>query len=241
MVATPTVDGKVDGHYLVSLVDSMRAAMARGHTVYLQIEPFCVYLPMVRSKLVQKFLDSNADDLFFIDSDQGWDPQAFVRLIERSQEIVGGVPPLKSDSQAFPCLLHTDANGFPLVDAESGLLNAMVLGTGFLRIRREAVNRYLDHYGREALAVVERNPDGSERQRYYGIFDTRKDGETWYGEDVWFGNQWRALGGDLWIDPDIHFTHTGTRTWSGNFHDYLRALPGGGGEPAADWQFQPRT
>lgn len=239
-IAMPTGDGKTEVQCMVSILEAMHIAKNKGYQVQFVAEPMCIYIGMARNKLVMKFLKSGATDLFFIDADQGFDPQGFMRVLERDELIVGGVPPMKSDSGRFPGLLFTDENGRPSVNPATGLIEAAVLGTGFMRIKREAILSFIEHY-REGLEVIERDIGGGERCRYWNIFDTRQVGTDWFGEDVFFGRRWQEMGGKLWVDPDITFTHIGTKSWQGNLHDHLRALPGGGGEKPSDWNFEVRT
>ena len=225
-IAVPTIDGKIDGRCHVSLCDSIVAARKRGHTAYTVLYPHCVYLAMVRSKAVEEFLASPATDLFFVDADQGFSSEEFIRVLESDHEIVGGVPPMKNDELQFPGLQCNTPEGYPLAGPD-GLIEYEVLGTGFMRIKRQALERFIAHYGEDDLLVIESNRDGSERRRYMNVFDTQKVGTTWYGEDVNFCRLWRAMGGKLWVDPNIDFSHTGTKTWFGNRHEYLMRCPGG--------------
>jgi hypothetical protein len=51
---------------------------------------------------------------------------------------------------------------------------------------------------------------------------------VWWGEDYAFSRNWLALGGELWIVPDLNLTHHGPDTvYPGNFHNFLRRQPGG--------------
>jgi hypothetical protein len=43
------------------------------------------------------------------------------------------------------------------------------------------------------------------------------------GEDIYFNRLWCAMGEKIWIDPQVDFTHRGSRVWKGNFIDHAMA------------------
>ena len=50
----------------------------------------------------------------------------------------------------------------------------------------------------------------------------------WYGEDYAFSRNWLALGGDIWLVPDLQLDHhSADQVYPGNFHIYMRKQPGG--------------
>ncbi len=61
---------------------------------------------------------------------------------------------------------------------------------------------------------VEDHGDGTQAE-YFDVFQTGigLDGK-WWGEDYAFCHKWQALGGQIWIDPDILFTHSGRNSWT---------------------------
>ncbi len=65
--------------------------------------------------------------------------------------------------------------------------------------------------------------DGSQ-PRHHRVFEPGGaiiDGQFW-GEDLVFCKAWEKLGGTLWIDPNVTFSHVGRKAWSGNFLQYLQ-------------------
>ena len=77
-------------------------------------------------------------------------------------------------------------------------------------MKRTALARFLPHVGqyehsREASGAVIND---------FNLFrvGVEPDG-TWYGEDVYFCKAWRAMGGEIWIDPYIEFSHAGRKKW----------------------------
>lgn len=41
------------------------------------------------------------------------------------------------------------------------------------------------------------------------------------GEDIYFQQRYREMGGTVWCEPNIHFKHIGVNAWEGNFKLYM--------------------
>ena len=121
----------------------------------------------------------------------------------------------------WPQLLGPQRNG---ISAETGLLAGTMVATAFMRLKEDVFATILRKY-MDDLLIIERNPDGKERERYLNFFDCQQVGDRWWGEDARFCRLWTDLGGEIWIDPDIEFNHTGPKTYVGNYHEFLKKKP----------------
>jgi len=264
IIATPSYQGDIQDLCVGSLLRAQRECIQAGIWVEWMPLSGSPYVEALRNMLVREFLNVPvATDLVFLDSDVGFEPGALVRLLQYDADVVGGMYPYKSDAGGFPGVLEQDAAGMP-VPVEVGLLDgtgkpllgpdgqpqrqqlaqAIMLPTGFLRIRRNVFERFREHYSPNGeLEVVERQRDGAETGRYINYFETRQIGDLWFGEDVWFCWQWRKMGGTVLLDPDIHFSHSGRKHWKGNYHQH-RARQAGGALQDTDtpegWQTRAR-
>lgn len=232
-IATPAYDGKVEATCTASLIEGMRFLTDKGIPCTWRYLAGCCYLPIARNKLVRQFLASDCTDFVFVDADVGFEVGGLYKILQHDREIVGGAYPFKTDREDYPVQIFTDAAGFPLVDPETGLIQAKGLPTGFMRIKREVFERMAS----PELEVVEYDSQFKARESYQAFFDTKKLGTYWWGEDYLFCKMWSDMGGKLWLAPNITFTHSGGQMWAGNYHDWLRRQPGGGGEKPADWKF----
>lgn len=202
------------------MCDRMLVAMNIGAS-YIGLDGDC-YLSKVRSKLATKFLEDypDADSLFFIDDDVGFPPGKAVEFILRNEEVVAGVYPKKSENIDFPCVLLGDKskNGAPIMS--NGLVAASMVPTGFLRIKRSALEKIAAN-SRKFWTV--HDADITKQRLYSEIFKmgVDRDGGDWVGEDPWFCRECISLGIDIWVDPDIQFTHRGSRKWTASLNDYL--------------------
>ena len=88
--------------------------------------------------------------------------------------------------------------------------------TGFLRIKRHVLEKMA------AASTKFKSLEDGVWKDYYNIFEMGpgSDGQ-WYGEDDAFCRKWADMGGLIWVDPDIQFTHRGTKKWTAKLLDHL--------------------
>lgn len=187
----------------------------------------CPYLPTARNTLVAMFLDDpEATDLFFIDSDLSFDPAGAVKILARSEGIVAGIYPLKRMAESYPVKLRTE-DGIPL--GRDGLIEAELLPTGFMRIKRGVFDRLKAAYPHLQYADSVVEILGHKTKEAWDFFHMGIDSERqrWTTEDYAFCQRWRDIGGTLWVYPDINFEHVGSHPYTGNLHEFLLRQPGG--------------
>ncbi len=156
--------------------------------------------------------DTDATDLFFIDADVAFDADAVLRILERDEEIVAGIYPLKRDEGDFPVKIKTE-DGVPI--GQNGLIEAELIPTGFMRIKRVVFDIMEKKY--PELKYTLNNVSEA-----YDFFNMGiEEGTKWTTEDYAFCNKWSKIGGQLWVAPDINFTHVGRKKYMGNYHNYL--------------------
>jgi hypothetical protein len=187
------------------------------------IWPGLCYLDQARDLVAQKFLESDSTDLLFIDSDMGWDPKAVTRILEAEGDVVAGLYPFKMDEESYPVRVPVDANGMATRRGDLVVLDGAP--TGFLRIRREVLERMIAL--RPEWKVESYNPKTDKTQTYYHLFRCEQEGTKWWGEDYNFCRKWIEMGGEVLGLPDIQFTHVGKKAWTGNFETFMRKQPGG--------------
>lgn len=228
-IATPAYSGALSVEYVGALLAGMSELGSAGIVTTWRALPGLCYVDMARAELVRAFLETDATDLFFIDDDVGFPADGMIRLLRRDVDIIGGAYPKKTEDAQYPVRPLTEPDGRPVVDPETGLIECDGLPTGFLRIRRRVFETMVARFPDRAYQA-----DG---KTLYDLFPIeRHSGQKW-GEDFRFCQLARGCGFRVWCEPDIDFTHVGRRGWRGNYHEYLRALPGGGGPKPAHWRF----
>jgi hypothetical protein len=158
-----------------------------------------------RNTLTARFLhNKESTHLMFIDSDIGWEAWHLLVLLNRDVDVIGGLYPMKSMPVKW-CV-----NGFE--GAETGpdhLQEVTKTGTGFLLIKREVFEKLNAHpavrpFVNDIGLPAELNP----HMKTY--FDTAVREGRYYSEDWTFCENWRDLGGKVWVDKRVLLKHTGT-------------------------------
>lgn len=194
------------------------------------------YVDRARNTICTKFLeDPEATDLFFIDSDMQWNPEAFVHMLMQPEEVVGGSYPTKNlwnGWTSHPILKEEDGKLHPIGRAlpdGSALLKAEAVASGFLRIKRSALEKFRDHYPDFRYKEPYADPSNKDRT-YIEFFACGREGMTKYGEDMMFCKRLREMGMDMFIYPNVNIGHYGVKGWLGNYDKFLK----GGGQVQDD-------
>ena len=221
VIAIPCHSGLLNSECVLSLLAAQHLLAAKGIECEVNIINGCAYLPVARNTLVAMFMkDKDATDLFFIDADVGFDPTAVIKLLARPESIVAGIYPLKRDLVGYPVKIKT-SEGSPL--GRDGLIEAESLPTGFMRIKRAAFEELEKAYPELKYGATVVNTLGADVDEAYDFFNMGAIGSSeWTTEDFAFCQRWRDIGGTLWVYPDIEFTHTGNKAFTGNYHKYLK-------------------
>lgn len=158
--------------------------------------------------------DPEADSIFFIDADLGFDPIAFMHVMLHPKDIAGAAYPMKTPDTQFTMGAYADKDGQGVAD-NRGFVRVSRLGTGFMRITRNAIELMQAAYPE----TVYHDPDRS----VYALFKTGVHDGIYYGEDYNFCRAWTALAGEMWCLLDATFEHVGHRSWVGNLHDQIQS------------------
>jgi hypothetical protein len=220
MFATPSLNHQVSLEYLRSTVETVGLLLACGvRFAFKQVggDPF---IDKARNGLVTEFLTDHPDysDFFFLDDDIGWPAGKVLEFLWREEDIVAGVYPQKSEKTSYPADLKLEDG---CIVERNGLVKAAMAPTGFMRIKRHVLEKMAatcEQYWEPVLNV----PEG--RTRYAMFRAGFREGVGWQGEDYAFCRDWIDLGGEIWVDPTIPFTHRGHRLWRGIFLDEIKAV-----------------
>lgn len=219
--ATPTRD-RPHPAYLASLEACLPAVEAAGFTHSCVFEVGCPYISAARARMLGKSLRAGFDQIVFLDDDVSWEPQDMVKLLTTEGDVVGGTYRFKQDDEKYMALLHTDDEHKPVL-RDDGCISASRVPAGFLRVSYRAVWRYMAGYP-DCICYADKPPT-------VDLFNHGAHAGQWWGEDYALSRRWRALGGDVWLIPDLNLTHNGAdKAYPGNFHKFLLRQPGGSEE-----------
>ena len=170
-----------------------------------------------RNTLTAKFLyNKESTHLMFIDADIGWEPWHLLVMLNAQKDVIGGLYPMKSLPVKW-CV-----NGFDgaEVSEDGNLQEVSKTGTGFMLIKRDVFEKLNAHpatkpFMNDIGLPAELNPF----MKTY--FDTAVRENRYYSEDWTFCENWRDLGGKVWVDKRVLLKHTGTYVFDFQTQDQL--------------------
>lgn len=222
MILTPCHE-KPAWQYTLSLADTLVSLARLGIRATVEFVVGNSNLPRARNELAAVFLASDYSDAILIDDDMGWKLNDIVRLLASDKPVIGAVGRKKVDKPisdpSIWCVRLIPGTRDNLRQDEMGAVEVAGVGTGCLKIERGVFGRLVAEHpewkrrGHDAMTPAI-------REKYHKFFRFADD-EHDTGEDYQFCNDWRALGGEVWIDPSIGLIHAGLHGFTGCFGDVL--------------------
>ena len=212
-IATPSFSGGPSGPYTYSLMRTKEAAAECGISIHWCLLTANCHVDDSRNYLVREFLETDCEDFFFIDADVGWQPEDFIKLVLSDHDVVAGIYPKKNDVYDYPVIFPA---GEMWADSD-GWVKASKVPTGFLRFKRSVIQRLYDAENRKFNSVkeVDRLPQAIIFERTF-VDNKRISG------DYSACDKWAAMGGEIFVDPEMRFIHEGTKEWAGKLGHHLR-------------------
>jgi hypothetical protein len=204
-IGTVSSSATVSAYYTSSIFKSQKLLKENGIDCYLDIiidEPL---IQLARNKLLSLFIESDCDELIFIDSDQAWDPEDLLKLINIDKDFVGAPVILKTSNNYNVSFKDPSSNELMEVD---------FVGTGFLKISKRVAE--------EVFSYSEEYIDGDSVCRM--AFEVKVLDKSIMSEDFMFCKKWKDLGGKIFIDTSINPYHIGSVSYQGDFKEYLSFL-----------------
>lgn len=169
-----------------------------------------------RNVCLAKFLQSDADELFFLDSDVACGAGVFTRMLTHRVDIVAGVYRQKCDDEKYPVRWKGGIEK-RVVDVRTGLLAAEAVPFGFIRISRNMIQFLVETYP-DMWFHTPLLPD----VKIPALFSTECIGHEFWGEDFYFCRLLRQTRHMIWVDPEIPLMHVGDKVYPGHLGRYLR-------------------
>jgi hypothetical protein len=234
-IGTPCFGGQLSWLYAVSLLKLQKNFTSRGWNINYLLQAGDALVTRARQTIVCHFLDNpQATHLLFVDADIGFEPEQVLRLLEFDADVVGAVYPAKQinwdqipaavqagrsplESAALSYVVERDAA--EEVVTRGGFLKSRYAGTGFLMIRRPALEAMIKHYPELRYTHEHRGHDpliGSPWRS--ALFNCMIDQKTGYylSEDFSFCRRWTDMGGEIWVDYTSRLNHVGLMVYRGN-------------------------
>jgi hypothetical protein len=172
-------------------------------------------ISLARAIIAQDFWDSDCDQLFCLDSDICWNPEAFLSLVESKYEFTAGLYPCRQPGQ----MKFTTRGVFDGV--ADGWIRTRGIGAGFVCLKRSVLQKMRDAY-------PELKARDKKRGRWmYLLYDPMIVDFEPLGEDFAFCERWCRIGGAILCPTKYEFAHKGTTIYSGSFeNDHSEEMKG---------------
>ena len=252
-LATPMYGGQCHGLYTKSLMDTTAVTMQHG----LQLQIYYMFneslITRARNYCAANFMKSDADWLFFVDSDIAWgamDLMYMWHLISTRDDlkVFCGLYPKKTI--AWEKVLHAAKSGMydndptllekvagdmvfnPLPDeypdGQAPIFEPVKIkegATGFMFIHRSVFEKYNEEHP-ERLYTPDHLREGEFKhgERIMAYFDCIiNDQNRYLSEDYMFSEYCRDMGIDIWALPMVELIHCGSHIFQGKLIDMAMA------------------
>jgi len=210
MIGTPCYDGRLDVWYTNSLVNTIKESYKHDVEITPMWVSFDALIQRARNDTIQIALEGGFDDLIWIDSDIEWQPEWFFKLLDHPVDVVGGTYRKKGDREEY-VIRQLDKN---TIDPQTGLIEVQGLGTGFLRMSRNAI-QYLWDTNRPYID----KKDNKERRMIFDVIVTDND---LMSEDIYALQKLIDGGFKIWLDPSMTCSHIGPYKFRGDFSTWYK-------------------
>lgn len=223
LISTPCDGNNLDMFYVSSLSQTIGMIRELGGWVNWHTSPGCADLPLARAKLLGKFYRSDATHMLLVDADMGWEANSVLRLLLADREYIGAAGPKKGYPIIFAANnASEDGEIWPTeVEVDTGIIQCTEVGAAFMLMNKSCASKMVEAY-KDTLGW-----DSGENITEYAVYDpmvftTPKGKRMRWSEDFSFCKRWRALGGKIYLCPEIELKHTGSHTWSAKQSDNFR-------------------
>ena len=209
LAAIPAYDRKIACETARSLLLEQGAATLHGHELHVAFIPGTSLITQARNQAVRQFIDSDADRMVFVDADVAWETGSLLRVASHKVDFCGGAYRYKDAEEGYPVgWLDRDELW---ADPDTGLLEVAMLPGGFLSLSREVFVRLAQAHPERAYSF--------HGQAFQAFFHC-PPGD---GEDGAFCRDWRNIGGQVWLDPELTLTHVdGAQSYVGHIGNWLK-------------------
>jgi hypothetical protein len=218
VVATPCFGGQISVLYAASLFKLQQLIRSySGLALKVLFKDGDALITRARASLLSQFLDDEAaTHLLFLDADIGFEAEQVLRLIQCGADMCAAVYPVKRidwdkvrqtietarpDPAAAALRYVFEVDDPSAVIERAGFVKVRYAGTGFLMIRRDAVERMCARYPQLQYRRDHSTDAATTSDKRFALFECMiaEDG-TYLSEDFAFCKRWTDMGGEIWAD-----------------------------------------
>ena len=234
VIATPCFGGQISVGYAASLLKLEKLARRYANfSLKVLFKDGDALITRARAGLVSQFLeDATATHLLFIDADIGFEPEQALRLIACGADMCAAIYPIKRidwdkvkstmdaarpnpAAAALKYVFEVDDPG--AVTEKAGFVKVRYAGTGFLMVRRAALEIMCARYPQLQFKRDHSTDAATVSDNRFALFESMiaEDG-TYLSEDFAFCKRWTDIGGEIWADLSSKLSHVGPMTFCGD-------------------------
>ena len=247
-VATPMYGGQCAGMFTKSCADLSAICTQYGIPLQFYFLFNESLITRARNYCCDEFMRSGADHMMFIDSDIGFNPQDIIAMMalqsqDSKYEIIGGPYPKKCISwekiklavdkglaDENPNNLEKYVGDFvfnPKGGQQSIAISepceVLEIGTGFMMITKDAMQKfydtYKDQYSYKPDHVRTEHFDGSREILQFFQAEIDPVSKRYLSEDYWFCQKAQSAGIKTWFCPWMKLQHVGSYIFGGSLAD----------------------
>ena len=237
-VATPAYGCKMCNSYMTSILQLQLECYKKNIQVCFDILGNESLVQRGRNVLTERFRQSKATHLLFIDADIGFSSQSVFRLLDFDKDVVGCVYPKKyvnwkhveekvkrGDTEP----IHQQGLDFNInivgrqAQVDSGFVKVLDTATGFLLLTRSCIER-VAAANPQLNCVNDIINESMNVKEYTAIFDCLIEDSTrrYLSEDYAFLRRAAALGIEVWVDVVSPLSHTGSIICMGDISERIK-------------------
>jgi len=216
--------------YIAAMEASIPVLNAAGVEHKLIPHTGCPYIAYAQADMLHKAMATDADTFMYIEDDESWAPGDILKVLETKGDVVAGTYRFKhlDDHEEYMGAWHCDKEHRAILRAGDRAIKAHMVPTGFLKITREAVRKFMRAYPK--LIFGDPINPAVDMFQHGAVFDDWR----WWGQDYAFCKRWADIKGEIWLVPNLSINHHdwhSERVWRGNLHEFLMRAPGGVNAP----------
>jgi hypothetical protein len=241
VIATPCFGGQISVLYAASIF-KLQTLLRTYRDVHLKVlfKDGDALITRARASLVSQFLDDpSATHLLFVDADIGFEPDQVLRLIECGADMCAAIYPIKridwnkakstieagrTNPAAASLKYVFEVDDPNAIIERSGFVKVRYAGTGFLMIRRKALEKMCVHHSHLRYKRDHSIDAATASDNRFALFECMiADDGTYLSEDFAFCKRWIDMGGEIWADLKSKLNHVGPTTFCGDLSSQFAA------------------